>query len=198
MLAAMIIEGAVVDPGIISGPAGWTSAQQNIAGTGLIDRAALLYNIAGASEAGSYTFTWSNLAVDGFWIFAEYQGGDSVQALDGLGDNIQNGVGTASVAPSLSPSAWNNYNTLVCVWAASLVALSVMSMTTSSGMTIQAQSSSTLVSFPAIMLADLALSSSASTGTKTATPSVSTSSLGISVLIKQSNWAGIAPVGGST
>ncbi len=196
MVAAMVIQGAVVDPGTITGPgAGWVSVQQDIIGAGLIARASVFTKIAGASESGSYAFGWTNLAVDGFWIFVEYRDGDSDQALDGPGLNQQNVASTNAAAPAVQPSAWNSYDTLVCVWAASLVALSVMSMGGPAGMTVQAQASSALVSFPAIMLADVPLQSSASTGAKTATVAVSTTSMGISFLIKQSPWASLAPTG---
>lgn len=196
MLAALVIVGTLSDPGTILPPAGWEPIQQNITGVGSTTRVAVFAKIAGI-ESGSYDFSWANISAIGFWIFAEYGNGDSGDAVDGTGASAQNALGTSSIAPSLDPSAWNSYNTLVCVWAAQLSVGNIMSMGAPTGMVLRAQSSSGLVSFPALMLADLFLSSNASTGTKTATASFATPSLGVSFLVKQSVEATLAPAGSS-
>ncbi|SRR5258708_27446489 len=193
ILAAMVIVGVIGDPGSISGPAGWSPVEQNLTGAGSSSRVAVFSKVS-SSESGSYVFSWSNISSIGFWIFAEYGGGDSDNPLD-VSDNLQNLLGTSSSAPSLTPATWNNYNTLVCIWAAALQVGSIMSMSGPADMTLQAQSKSLSISFPALMLADLPLLSNASTGTKTATAAISTQSLGISLLVKQSIWASSIPVG---
>lgn len=195
ILAAMVIVGTLSDPGTIASPIGWESIQQNITGSGSTTRVAVFAKIAGI-ESGSYDFTWTNISAIGFWIFAEYGGGDSGDAIDGIGANTQNALGTSSIAPSLDPSSWNSFNTLVCVWAAQLSLGNIMSMSPG-GMVLRAQSNSGLAGFPALLLADLFLSSNASTGTKTATTAFATPSLGVSFLIKQSVEAPLAPTGSS-
>lgn len=196
ILVALAIIGSVVEPGLISSPTGWKSVQQNLAGVGSLTRVAVFSKIA-SGESGSYVFSWTNISSVGLWIVAEYAGGDANTALDGPGDNQQNALGVNSVAPSLTPATWNNFNTLVCVWTAEISALNIMSITAPIGMTLQAQSKLLSIGFPALMLADIPLTSSAPTGTKTATTAFATTSLGVSLLIKQSIWASAMPVGGS-
>jgi len=79
----MVIVGTLSDPGTIASPVGWESIQQNITGSGSTTRVAVFAKIAGI-ESGSYDFTWTNISATGFWIFAEYGGGDSGDAIDGL------------------------------------------------------------------------------------------------------------------
>lgn len=196
LIAALAIVGTLSDPGIIVPPSGWELIHQNLTGGGSTTRVAVFAKIANA-ESGSYDFSWSNISAIGFWIFAEYGNGDLGDAIDGVGISIQNALGTSSIAPSIDPSAWNSYNTLVCIWAAQLSIGAIMSMDAPNGMVLRAQSSSGLISFPALLLADLFLSSNVSTGTKTATASFATPSLGISFLIKQAVSAPLAPTGSS-
>lgn len=197
ILAAMVIVGTLSDPGTIVSPVGWELIQQDITGAGSTTRVAVFAKIASGSETGSYDFTWAGISAIGFWIFAEYGNGDPGDAVDGVGASQRNALGTSSIAPSIDPSAWNSYNTLVCVWAAQLSLGNIMSMGAPTGMVLRAQSSSGLISFPALLLADLALTSEAPTDTKTATAAFATPSLGVSFLIKQSIWATAAPVGAS-
>lgn len=196
ILAALAIIGTVIEPGTISPPDGWQLMQQNLAGVGSLTRVAVFSKIA-SGESGGYVFSWANLSSVGLWIVAEYSGGDSDSPLNGSGDNQQNSLSVNAVAPSLIPATWNNYNTLVCIWTAELSALNIMSITAPNDMTLRAQSKLLSIGFPALMLADIALTSNAPTGTKTATCAFATTSLGVSLLIKQSAWAGAMPVGGS-
>lgn len=196
MLACMAIIGTISDPGIITPPAGWELVQQDITGAGSTTRVAVFSKIA-SSESGSYVFSWTNISATGFWIFSEYGGGDSLDAVDGPGYSQRNVTGLNSIAPESFPSTWNNYNTLVCVWAAQLSIGNIMFMGAPEEMTLRAQSSSLLISFPALMLADLPLTDNASTGTRTAVAAFATPSLGVSLLIKQSPFAGMVPSGGS-
>lgn len=196
MLACMAIIGVLNDPGVITAPTGWELVQQDITGIGSTTRVSVFSKIA-SSEAGSYVFSWDNISASGFWIFAEYGGGDPSDAIDGPGYSQRNVSGVNSIAPESLPSTWNNFNTLVCVWAAQLSIGNIMSMSAPAEMTLQAQSKSALISFSAIMLADLPLTASASTGTRTAIAAFATPSLGVSLLIKQSPFAGMMPSGGS-
>jgi|SRR5690349_4687902 len=196
LIAAMIIVGTLSEPGNIVPPAGWSEIQQAVVSASN-SRVAVFCKIS-SGESGPYTFNWTNLSGTGFWIFAEYQGGNLSYPLDGPSGAQQNAIGVSSVAPSLTPATWNNYNTLVCVWAANLKILDVMGMDQPAPMTLRAESSSQSVSFPSLMLADLGLSSNASTDTQTATATFSTTSVGISFLIKQTPEAGFIPIGGSS
>jgi hypothetical protein len=194
ILAALAIIGAVSEPGLITAPVGWTPVQQNLAGSGSVTRVAVFSRIA-SGESGSYVFSWTNVSSIGLWIIAEYGGGDIT--LDGSA-NQQNALSVNSVAPSLTPSSWNSFDTLACFWAAEMSALNVMTLSAPAGMTLQAQSQFLSAGLPALMLANLALTSSAATGTETATAAFATTSIGISVLVKQSIWAGSTPSGGSS
>lgn len=195
VLVALAILGSIVEPGVISAPTGWQLAQQNLAGVGSLTRVAVFYKIA-SGESGSYVFSWANISSVGLWIVVEYAGGDTDAALNGAGDSQQNALSVNAGAPSLTPATWNNCNTLVCIWTAEVSALNIMSMSAPAGMTLQAQSKILSIGFPALMLADVALTSNAPTGTKTAATAFATTSIGISLLIKQSIWADAMPHGG--
>lgn len=196
ILAAMMIIGTLVDPGTIISPVGWELVHQNLTGAGSTTRVAVFAKIAGI-ESGSYDFSWSNISAIGFWLFAEYGNCDPGDAIDGTGAGIQNSLGINSVAPSIDPSFSNSFNTLICVWAAQLSIGNIMSVSPPNGMTLRVQSNLGLISFPSLMLADVYLSSNASTGAKTATSSFATPSLGISLLIKQAVEAPLSPTGNS-
>lgn len=196
ILAAMMIVGTLVDPGVITSPVGWELVQQDLTGVGATARVAVFAKVAGV-ESGSYDFSWSNVSTIGFWLFAEYGNADPGDAIDGTGASAQNAIGVNSIAPSIDPSLANIFNTLVCIWAAQLSIGSIMSLSAPAGMALRVQSNLGLISFPSLMLADLYLSSNASTGAKTATASFATPSLGISLLIKQSVSAPLSPTGNS-
>jgi len=195
LIAAMVIVGTISDPGTIVPPSGWSEIKQTVISSST-SRVGVFYKIS-SNESGPYTFNWTNLSGIGFWIFAEYGGGNLTFPLDGSGMQ-QNPLGVSSVAPSLTPEVCNDFNTLVCVWAATLKVFSVMGIDAPFPMNMVAESSSLSVSFPALMLADLPLTSSVSTETQTAVATFSTTSVGISFLIKQLPEASFNPVGGSS
>lgn len=192
MVACLLIIGGI-DPGIIIAPSGWELVEQVLVDA--VSRAAVFTKIVAPGETGTYSFGWTNPSAVGFWLFAEYGGGDQDYATDGSGNN-NNALSVNSVAPSVTPSSWNYYNTLVCVWFA-LASLGIaMSITPPAGMTLQAQSGSASLGFPALALADAPLTSNGPTGTMTAITVAPAISAGISFLIRQSIWAGAMPHGG--
>lgn len=192
MVAALLIVGGI-DPGTITAPVGWALVEQ--VPVDAVSRAAVFTKIVAPGESGTYSFAWTNPSAVGFWLFAEYGGGDQIDATDGSGNN-NNALSVSCVAPSVMPSTWNYYNTLVCVWFA-LGSLGVaMSITPPAGMTLQAQSGSASLGFPALALADAPLVSNGPTGTRTAVAASAAVSVGISFLIRQSIWAGVMPHGG--
>lgn len=192
MVVALLIIGGI-DPGTISAPSGWSPVEQVLVDA--VSRAAVFTKIVAPGETGTYSFAWTNPSAVGFWLFAEYGGGDQDYATDGS-DSNSNALSVNCVAPSVTPSTWNYYNTLVCVWFALGAFGVVMSITPPVGMVLQAQSASLSLGFPALALADTPLTSSGPTGTRTAIAASAAVSLGISFLIRQSIWAGAMPHGG--
>ena len=197
MIAAMVIVGVLFDPGTIIPPNNWQEIQQNTTSTGGMTRVAVFTKLVEEGETGTYTFTWNNASSIGFWLFAEYGGGDTDRALDGYGAGQRNALGVGSIAPSVTPEGCNLYNTLVCIWASDLKIGNVMSMNPPNNMTLQVQSGSLATGFPSLMLCDQELTSNDPTGECLATAAFATTSLGISFLVKQSIWAGAAPIGSS-
>jgi hypothetical protein len=193
IVACLLIIGGI-DPGVIVPPSGWTQVEQVLVDA--VSRAAVFTKIVAPGETGTYPFAWTNPSAVGFWLFAEYGGGDQDYATDGSGNN-NNALSVNCVAPSVTPSSWNYYNTLVCVWFALASIGVLMSITPPVGMTLQAQSASLSLGFPALALADAPLVSNGPTGTSTAIAAAATISVGISFLIRQSIWAGVMPQGGT-
>jgi len=202
MIAAMVIEGVAADPGLIAPPnANWKSISQNTIGNSglpLQDRVAVFTAFAQDGESGSYTFNWANLAALGFWIFAEYSGGDDGTILDGSGSNQQNASGVNAGAPLLTPSSWNGYDTMICVWASTLVVGLVQSISSPNSLTLQALSNSGAISLPAIGLGDLWMKPGGSIINRNALLANAAQSLGISFLLRQSPWAALSPMGGNS
>ena len=202
MIAAMVIEGVVADPGLVVPPnVNWKSISQNTIGNSGVpaqDRVAVFTAFGQDGESGSYTFNWTNLAAMGFWIFAEYSGGDDGTILDGFGVNQQNASGVNAGAPLLTPASWNGYDTLICVWASSLVVGLVQSMSSPNSITMRTLSSSGAISLPAIALGDYWMKPQGNIINRNALLANAAQSLGISFLLRQNPYAALAPMGGSS
>lgn len=173
LLAAVAVTGAV---GTITPPAGWTllNSQQTANGyaTGYF------YKIAGGSETGSYSFSWtgSNGYAWGLWNYGAV-------TLDTSNTGAwSSGGGTAATAVAISPTG--SADILVGVWTSAGDALSGPPTGMTNRVSGQAQESGSAYLYSA----DQVLSSSGTTGNRDATIAT----------FKNGTWllAALTPAGG--
>jgi len=170
LIAVVCALNFTTDPGTISTPSGWTIlASQAYVGTS--ERCASYYKVAGASESGSYSFSWTNSDVYS-WALLDYTGVNSTTPLDGTpGNTNQSGGGFSPslVAPSITPTGASD--TLISIFT--LGAGGTVTCGTGCSLTMRVNQSSNNSSSPWIGVGDLALTSSGATATETITYSSS-------------------------
>lgn len=165
LIAIVNIQASVnSDPGAITPPAGWTQAAQAAQGSTLpaFDRQGVFYKIAGASETGAYTFSWTS-TTNPNWTLMDYTVSGGTPSLDVAGNNSATNT-TSIIAPSVSPVGTTDL--LVCtgftsgnVWSGNFA-----------GMTSrQLDSNISGFGLMSVAIADLILSAAGATGTETAT-----------------------------
>jgi hypothetical protein len=160
---AVVSMTAATDPGIIFGPAGWTQIFQTYysAMDTPVIRVACFWHLAGGSETGSYTFSWTNPSRGASWALFDVHGQNAVP-IDGS-DTQNNNYSANRTAPSISPSGSSDM--LVAVF---FDAGSGSPYTKPSDMTLISDVNSTSSDRPEILVSYKTLSASGATGTEVA------------------------------
>lgn len=159
---------ATADPGVIVPPAGWTqicnefNTNPNSVFGDIDIRYACYWKVAGASETGSYAYSWTAACRGASWALFDYSDPNAVTPIDASG-NFDNTVG-AMVCPSISPTNPNDIMLIIGLYADNLGPYSLPG-----GFTQRAYVNNPVnsTSFPDIIAGDTQLSSSGPTGTKT-------------------------------
>lgn len=103
LLLAWVVVHDVSSPGqVITPPVGWTQLGSTVHDYGAA-AGALFYKIAGNSEPGSYTFSWSSAVNQGGVEVSEYSGVSATHPID-IGSLNRTGSSTTSATDAISPT----------------------------------------------------------------------------------------------
>lgn len=192
LIACVVATGAGVS-GTITQPGGWTQIYNNFdASQNRPMITSVWVKIAGASETGNYTFSWTGTSVGCSWALLDYTGVSTGAPVDASAGQNNDSFSTNMTAPSISPAGAADM--MVCVWAedggnATYAPAAGMTQRSTTGGTGNGSTSSDR---PEILIAELQLSASGATGTKVGT-CASAPTVGVSMALTPAGGAAAVP-----
>ena len=106
VMVVTVMANSATDPGVISTPTGWTQIDQVLSAgqwSGAM-RTATFYKIAGGSETGSYSASWTNAAYGAGWVLMDYTGVNTSSPIDAHNLIANTGYSPTPTTTAISPS----------------------------------------------------------------------------------------------
>lgn len=185
LIVTIMVSGATA-PTAISPPAGWTTtlATTTTASGGVVS-AAIFTRAAASTASFSGAFTWTTTSTaGGEWSFSEWSGAGA-SLIDGSPTTSLNTTSTTPPSPTITPSAGNVNDTLVCVLFDGALGSTTITIPTGMSSVLTVAGTASQLTFG---MASLALSSASATGSKAWTLGTTETTLGVSLLIQQTPW----------